>query len=80
MSVGGKIMDGPDIQYILEKCELRINMCSEYKVLEKQIVKAETEIKKQLAGEFLLLFNKFNEMVNRQELIYIDNLIQCIIK
>ncbi len=73
-------MDGPDIQCILEKCELRINMCSEYKALEKQIVKAETEIKKKLDGEFLILFNKFNEMVNRQELIYIDYLIQCMKK
>lgn len=73
-------MDGPDIQCILEKCELRINMCSEYKLLEKQIVKAESEIKKQLDGEILFLFNKFNEMVNRQELVYIDNLIKCIEK
>ncbi len=73
-------MDGPDIQCILEKCELRINMCSEYKLLEKQIVKAESEIKKQLDGDILFLFNKFNEMVNRQELVYIDNLIECIEK
>jgi hypothetical protein len=73
-------MDDNDIRCILEKCESRISMCSEYKRLEIQIIKAETEIKKQLDGELLHLFNKFNDMVNRQELIYIDNLVECIKK